>query len=184
MSWGHDRAATSAARGWRPHGLRHHARLNDLLRRSGGFLTIVGSLSGRGTRSGRRLWSRSHCNCNATISPCAAKSRSSKIFRVGLVKLVIHPPNDVVSNVTCRCPGYAVLTRDICEAHPEAATNIVTEAVIRAAPDGYTLLLAAPANAVNVASRPTALLFDERAARSQNISTRFASASHWETKIF
>src|SRR5262249_5336720 len=32
-----------------------------------------------------------------------------------------------------------------------AATNIATESVLRAAPDGYTLLLAAPANATNVA---------------------------------
>jgi len=42
----HVRRAGSAA-----HMLRHQARLNDVLRRSGSFLTIVGSLSGRGTGS-------------------------------------------------------------------------------------------------------------------------------------
>ncbi len=39
----------------------------------------------------------------------------------------------------------------IVESRPGAATNLATESVVRAAPDGYTLLLAAPANATNVA---------------------------------
>ncbi len=35
------------------------------------------------------------------------------------------------------------------ESRPGASTNIATEAVVRAPPDGYTLLLVAPANAIN-----------------------------------
>jgi len=38
----------------------------------------------------------------------------------------------------------------VVESRPGGGTNIATEAVIRSAPDGYTLLLAAPANAINV----------------------------------
>jgi tripartite-type tricarboxylate transporter receptor subunit TctC len=37
----------------------------------------------------------------------------------------------------------------IVESRPGAGTNIATEAVVRAPPDGYTLLLVAPANAIN-----------------------------------
>jgi tripartite-type tricarboxylate transporter receptor subunit TctC len=37
----------------------------------------------------------------------------------------------------------------IIENRPGAASNIATEAVARAAPDGYTLLMATPANAIN-----------------------------------
>ena len=37
----------------------------------------------------------------------------------------------------------------IIENRPGAGTNIATEAVVRAAPDGYTLLLSSPANAIN-----------------------------------
>jgi Tripartite tricarboxylate transporter family receptor len=37
----------------------------------------------------------------------------------------------------------------VIESRPGAATNLATEAVVRAAPDGYTLLLVAPANAIN-----------------------------------
>ena len=37
----------------------------------------------------------------------------------------------------------------IVESRPGAGTNLATEAVVRAAPDGYTILLVAPANAIN-----------------------------------
>jgi tripartite-type tricarboxylate transporter receptor subunit TctC len=37
----------------------------------------------------------------------------------------------------------------IIESRPGAGTNLATEAVVHAAPDGYTLLLVAPANAIN-----------------------------------
>jgi tripartite-type tricarboxylate transporter receptor subunit TctC len=37
----------------------------------------------------------------------------------------------------------------IVESRPGAGTNIATEAVVRAPPDGYTILLVAPANAIN-----------------------------------
>jgi tripartite-type tricarboxylate transporter receptor subunit TctC len=37
----------------------------------------------------------------------------------------------------------------IVESHPGAATNIGTQVVVRATPDGYTLLLTAPSNAIN-----------------------------------
>lgn len=37
----------------------------------------------------------------------------------------------------------------IVESRPGAATNIGTEVVVRAAPDGYTLLVTAPSNAIN-----------------------------------
>jgi tripartite-type tricarboxylate transporter receptor subunit TctC len=37
----------------------------------------------------------------------------------------------------------------VIESRPGAGTNIATETVVRAPPDGYTLLLVAPANAIN-----------------------------------
>jgi hypothetical protein len=64
------------------------------------------------------------------------------------VRLIIgYPPGRLASAWLSERLGQQFVV----ESRAGAATNIATEAVVNAAPDGYTLLLAAPANATNVA---------------------------------
>jgi tripartite-type tricarboxylate transporter receptor subunit TctC len=71
------------------------------------------------------------------------------------VRLIIgYPPGgsaDMTARLTSQWLSERLGQQFIVESRPGAATNIATESVVRAAPDGYTLLLAAPANATNVA---------------------------------
>jgi tripartite-type tricarboxylate transporter receptor subunit TctC len=71
------------------------------------------------------------------------------------VRLIIGYPPGGSADMTARLTGQWLSERlgqqFIVESRPGGATNIATESVVRAAPDGYTLLLAAPANATNVA---------------------------------
>jgi tripartite-type tricarboxylate transporter receptor subunit TctC len=63
-----------------------------------------------------------------------------------------YPPGgsaDITSRLTSQWLSERVGQPFIIENRPGAATNIATEAVVRAASDGYTLLLVAPANAIN-----------------------------------
>jgi tripartite-type tricarboxylate transporter receptor subunit TctC len=69
------------------------------------------------------------------------------------VRLIIGYPPGGSADVTARLMGQWLSERlgqpVVVESRPGAATNIATEAVVRAPPDGYTLLLVAPANAIN-----------------------------------
>jgi len=69
------------------------------------------------------------------------------------VRLIIGYPPGGSADVTARLMGQWLSERlgqpFVIESRPGAGTNIATEAVVRAAPDGYTLLLVAPANAIN-----------------------------------
>jgi tripartite-type tricarboxylate transporter receptor subunit TctC len=71
------------------------------------------------------------------------------------VRLIIGYPPGGSADLTARLAGQWLSERlgqqFVVESRAGAATNIATEAVVNAAPDGYTLLLAAPANATNVA---------------------------------
>jgi tripartite-type tricarboxylate transporter receptor subunit TctC len=71
------------------------------------------------------------------------------------VHLIIGYPPGGSADMTARLTGQWLSERlgqrFIVESRLGAATTIATEAVVRAAPDGYTLLLAAPANATNLA---------------------------------
>jgi tripartite-type tricarboxylate transporter receptor subunit TctC len=71
------------------------------------------------------------------------------------VHLIIGYPPGGSADMTARLFGQWLSDRLgqqlVVESRPGAGTNIATQAVIRAPADGYTLLLAAPANATNPA---------------------------------
>jgi len=67
--------------------------------------------------------------------------------------LVIGYPPGGSADITARLIGQWLSERlgqpVVVESRPGAGTNIATETVVNAPPDGYTLLLVAPANAIN-----------------------------------
>jgi tripartite-type tricarboxylate transporter receptor subunit TctC len=69
------------------------------------------------------------------------------------VRLIIGYTPGGSADLTARLMGQWLSERlgqpFVIENRPGGGTNIDTEAVVRAPPDGYTLLLAAPANAIN-----------------------------------
>jgi tripartite-type tricarboxylate transporter receptor subunit TctC len=69
------------------------------------------------------------------------------------VRIIVGFPAGGVTDITARVTGQWLSERlgqqFVIENRPGAATNIATEAVIRAPADGYTLLLANATNAIN-----------------------------------
>jgi tripartite-type tricarboxylate transporter receptor subunit TctC len=66
-----------------------------------------------------------------------------------IVPLAPGGATDIVARVIGQWLSERLGQPFIVENRPGAGTNLGTEAVVRAAPDGYTLLLAAPNNAIN-----------------------------------
>jgi tripartite-type tricarboxylate transporter receptor subunit TctC len=58
-------------------------------------------------------------------------------------------PNDILARLVAQWLTERVGQPFVVENQPGASSNIATEAVVRAPADGYTLLLAGPANAIN-----------------------------------
>src|SRR3979490_874659 len=66
--------------------------------------------------------------------------------------IIGYPPGgsaDIPARLACQCLSTRLVQPVGVESRPGAATNLATEAVVRAPADGYTLLLVAPANAIN-----------------------------------
>jgi len=89
----------------------------------------------------------------AIALPAVSRIASAQAYPTRPVRLIIGYPPGGSADITARLVGQWLSERlgqpFIIESRPGAGTNLATEAVVRAAPDGYTLLLVAPANAIN-----------------------------------
>jgi tripartite-type tricarboxylate transporter receptor subunit TctC len=91
----------------------------------------------------------------AAVLPVVSEVARAENYPSRPVHLIIGYLPGGSADMTARQFGQSLSERlgqqFIVESRPGASTNIATEAVLRAVPDGYTLLLASPANATNPA---------------------------------
>jgi tripartite-type tricarboxylate transporter receptor subunit TctC len=90
----------------------------------------------------------------ATVAlPAISRIARAQTYPSRPVRLIIGYPPGGSADITARLIGQWLSERlgqqFVIESRPGAGTNIATEAAIRATPDGYTLFLVAPANAIN-----------------------------------
>jgi tripartite-type tricarboxylate transporter receptor subunit TctC len=89
----------------------------------------------------------------AVALPAVSRRAGAQAYPARSVRLIIGYPPGGSADITARLMTQWLTERlgqsFIVESRPGGGTNIATEAVINAPPDGYTLLLVAPANAIN-----------------------------------
>jgi tripartite-type tricarboxylate transporter receptor subunit TctC len=94
-----------------------------------------------------------HLAAGAAALPAVSRIAGAQTYPTRPLRLIIGYPPGGSADITARLTGQWLSERlgqpVVIESRPGAATNLATEAVVRAAPDGYTLLLVAPANAIN-----------------------------------
>src|SRR6195256_854084 len=89
----------------------------------------------------------------AAALPAVSKIARAQTYPTRSLRMIIgYPPGgsaDITARLTAQWLSERLGQPVVVESRPGAATNLATEAVVRAPPDGYTLLLVAPANAIN-----------------------------------
>src|SRR6266702_4716729 len=89
----------------------------------------------------------------AVAFPTVSGIAMAEAYPTRPVRLIIGYTPGGSADIAARLMGQWLSERlgqsFIVESRPGAGSNIGTEAVIRSPPDGYTILLAAPANAIN-----------------------------------
>jgi tripartite-type tricarboxylate transporter receptor subunit TctC len=90
---------------------------------------------------------------SAVAVPALSRFARAQAYPARPVRLVIGYTPGGSADITARIVAQALTERMgqtfVVESRPGAGANIGTEAVVRAAPDGYTLLLVPPAAAIN-----------------------------------
>src|SRR5499433_624502 len=94
-----------------------------------------------------------HLAAGAAALPAVSRIARAQTYPSRPVRIIVGFPAGGGADIVARLIGQWLSERlgqqFIIENRPGAGTNIATEAVVRAAADGYTLLLVNPANAIN-----------------------------------
>src|SRR5712672_4667623 len=94
-----------------------------------------------------------HLAACAVALPVVSRAARAQTYPTKPVRIVVDFAAGGVTDIVARLIGQSLSERlgqqFIVENRIGAGTNIATEAVIRAVPDGYTLLVASAANAIN-----------------------------------
>jgi tripartite-type tricarboxylate transporter receptor subunit TctC len=94
-----------------------------------------------------------HLAAGAAVLPTLSRLAKAQGYPSRPIRLIIGYTPGGSADLTARLMGQWLSERlgqsFVVENRPGGGTNIATEAVVRAPPDGYTFLLAAPANAIN-----------------------------------
>jgi tripartite-type tricarboxylate transporter receptor subunit TctC len=100
-----------------------------------------------------------HLAAAAAALPAVSRIASAQTYPARPVRLIVGGPAGLSPDITARLTGQWLSERlgqqFVIENRPGVGTNIATEAVVRAPPDGYTLLLVTAASAAN------AMLYDK-----------------------
>jgi tripartite-type tricarboxylate transporter receptor subunit TctC len=91
----------------------------------------------------------------AAALPAISQTARALDYPTRPVRLVVgYPPGvgpEIIARLVCQQLSERLGQQFVVENRPGAGTNIATEFVVKAAPDGYTLLLVGAANTINVA---------------------------------
>jgi tripartite-type tricarboxylate transporter receptor subunit TctC len=94
-----------------------------------------------------------HLAAGAAAVPAVSQVAWAQAYPMRLVRIIAPTAAGNTSDILTRLIGQWLSERFgkpfIVENRPGAGTNIGTEAVVKASPDGYTLLTITPANAIN-----------------------------------
>jgi tripartite-type tricarboxylate transporter receptor subunit TctC len=95
-----------------------------------------------------------HLAAGAAALPALSRFSWAQAYPTRPVRIFVGFPAGLTPDIVARLVGQTLSERlgqqFVVENRPGAAGNLATEAVVRAPPDGYTLLLANGANAISV----------------------------------
>src|SRR5262245_31862214 len=94
-----------------------------------------------------------HLAAGAAALPVVSRIARAQAYPSRPVRIIVgFPPGfaaDAVARLIAQSLSDSLRQQFVVENRPGAGSNIATDAVVRALPDGYTLLLVQAANAIN-----------------------------------